>query len=204
DSYSHALTPDTAGKIAADSIAKEGQDTAAADSAAVIAAPEVRYTISGVVKDKATGEGIPFATVFFPGTDVGTPADLDGKFSLAFPRPPGDTLRVTAIGYGTWNRRINLAGNPNPVLTIELTREAAALSEFVFYAGEDPAITLLKKIIAAKPDNNPDRLQHYKYNVYNKLEVDIRNLSRKKFDRLHVPMIKKLDFIYNNLDSYSD
>ncbi len=167
-------------------------------------APQISYEISGIVKDKATGEGVPFATVFFPGSDVGTPADLDGRFSLPFTRPPGDTLRVTAIGYSTWNRRINLSVNPRPVLTIEIARETSELSEFVFRAGEDPAIVLLKKIIAAKPSNNPDRLDNYKYQVYNKLEVDIRNLSRKQFERLPVPMIKQFGFIYNNLDSTSE
>jgi hypothetical protein len=162
------------------------------------------YEISGVIKDKNTGEGIPFANVFFPGTNVGTPADIDGRFSFSFDKPPGDSLRATAIGYAQWNRRLRLGADHHPQVTIELTREAAQLSEFVFHAGEDPAITLLKKIIAHKPQNNPDRLQNYKYEVYNKLEVDIRNLTRKQFESLPVPMIKKFGFIYNNLDSTTE
>lgn len=184
--------------------AKQQADTVQAVSATGNASSGGSYEISGVVRDKATGEGIPFATVFFPGTDVGIPADLDGKFSLLFKKLPADTLRVTAIGYAAYNRRIKLGDDHHPTMLIELAREASALSEFVFYAGEDPAIALLKKIIAAKPVNNPDRLQHYKYEVYNKLEVDIRNLSRKQFESLPVPMIKKFGFIYNNLDSTSE
>jgi hypothetical protein len=202
DSYNRLLILDTAGVRAGTPAA----DTALPDSlrSAVSGSSAEGYTISGAVKDKATGEGIPFATVFFPGSDVGTPADLDGKFTLSFSRPPGDTLRVTAIGYGAWNRRINLGANRNPKLQIELTRETSELGEFVLKAGEDPAIILLKKIIAAKPANNPDRLANYKYQVYNKLEVDIRNLSRKQFERLPVPMIRQFGFIYDNLDSTSE
>jgi len=219
DSMKRIGSPEMAPGSSADSTAQVVQDTLKAtiadtaqqttpdsDSARQAPAQAVPggYEISGMVKDKATGEGVPFATVFFPGSDVGTPADLDGRFSLPFPTPPGDTLRVTAIGYGTWNRRMNLSANHHPTLLIELSREAASLSEFVFHAGEDPAIVLLKKIIAAKPSNNPDRLQNYSYQVYNKLEVDIRNLSRKQFESLPVPMIKKFGFIYNNLDSTSE
>lgn len=174
-------------------------------SAAVPQTPKGEpYTLTGIVRDKATGEGIPFATVFFPGTDVGTPADLDGKFSLSFLFPPRDTLRVTAIGYSAWSKRLRFDADHNPRLEIELGRETTSLTEFVFHAGEDPAITLLKKIIAAKPANNPDRLPAYSYQVYNKLEVDIQHLSRKQFESLPVPMIKKFGFVFNNLDSTSE
>ncbi|MBS1643821.1 MAG: carboxypeptidase-like regulatory domain-containing protein [Bacteroidetes bacterium] len=171
----------------------------------VAAAPKmIEYELTGVVQDKATGEGIPFATVFFSGTGVGTPADLDGKFSLKFSGQPSDTLMVTAIGYRGFSKKFILAKDTRPSVLIELNREVAALDEFVFHAGEDPAITLLKKIIAAKPKNNPDRLQNYSYKVYNKLEVDIRNLTRKQFEALPIPMIKQFGFIYNNLDSTSE
>jgi len=162
------------------------------------------YTISGMVRDKATGEGIPFATVFFPGSQIGTPADLEGKFSLSFDKLPSDSLRVTAIGYTTLNRRIRLSSDHHPTMLLEMDRELAALNEFVLHAGEDPAIILLKKIIAAKPKNNPDRISNYKYRVYNKLEVDIRNLTKKQFESLPVPMIKKFSFIYKNLDTSTE
>jgi hypothetical protein len=176
------------------------------DADAITAKPAAtaQYEISGVIRDKNTGEGIPFANVFFPGTSIGTPADIDGRFSFTFDKPPGDTLRSTAIGYAAWSHRIRFGSEHHLDITIELKREVAALSEFVFHAGEDPAITLLKQIIAHKPVNNPDRLQNYKYEVYNKLEVDIRNLTRKQFESLPVPMIKKFGFIYNNLDSTTE
>lgn len=162
------------------------------------------YVLTGTVKDKNTGEGVPFATVFFLGSNVGTSADIDGNFSVSFDKQPGDTLRVSAIGYSAWNRRYRVGADHHPKLQIELVREVAQLSEFVFHAGEDPAITLLKKIIERKPANNPDRLQNYKYRVYNKLEVDIRNLSRKQFESLPIPMIKQFGFIYNNMDSTTE
>ncbi len=175
-------------------------------AAAGIPAPTdgAAYTISGVIRDKGTLEGIPFAAVIIPGSTEGAPADIDGKFSFSFSGHPGDTLRVSAIGYTTRNIRLRLGDDHQPKLEIELTRESTQLTEFVFHAGEDPAITLLKQIIAHKPQNNPDRLPAYSYNVYNKLEVDVQHLSRKQFESLPVPMIKKFGFVFNNMDSTSE
>jgi hypothetical protein len=162
------------------------------------------YVLTGIVRDKASGEGVPFANVFFPGTDLGMPADIDGRFSLAFDKPPADSLRITAIGYRSITRRFRPGGPLHRDIEIELEREVTGLNEFVFHAGEDPALALLRQIIAHKPANNPDRLNNYRYQVYNKLEVDLRNLTRKQFESLPVPMIKKFGFIYNNLDSTSE
>jgi len=163
----------------------------------------VGYTITGSVKDKNTREGVPFATIFFPGSSVGAQADIDGHFSLQFDAPPGDSLSFQALGYGLVNKKFN-ADNHTATFSIELIRQANEMKEFIVYAGEDPALVLLRKIIARKPLNDPDRLQNYKYEVYNKLEVDLQHMSRKQFERLPIPMIKQFSFIYNNLDSTSE
>lgn len=164
----------------------------------------LKYLIKGIVRDKGTGEGVPFATVYFPGTDLGTAAELDGSFELQFSKQPSDTLRFTAIGYATANRLVRFGTGTKLEFLVEMNREAAALDEFVFHAGEDPALILLRKIIEAKPKNDQDRLDNYKYRVYNKLEVDVRNLSRQQFESLPVPMIKQFGFIYENLDTVSE
>ena len=161
------------------------------------------YKINGAVKDRNTGEGVPFANIFFPGTNTGTVADIDGNFSLAFDKIPGDSVRVSALGYGYYGRKFDRSRH-DANYYIELTREVNEMAEFVFHAGEDPALALLKKIIAHKPQNNPDRLENYKYEVYNKLEVDLQHLTKKQFEHLPVPMIKKFSFIYKNLDSTTE
>jgi len=161
------------------------------------------YVIKGVIKDKNTAEGIPFATIFFPHSSVGIPADLDGNFTLSFNNPPGDTLRVQALGYANYDRPFD-RGRHQQTLTIEIERSASMLGEVVIHGGEDPALILLKKIIRHKPENNPDRLANYKYEVYNKMEVDLERLSKKQFEKLPIPMMKKFSFIYDNLDTSSE
>ena len=58
-------------------------------------------TISGDIKDKNTGEPIPYANIVLINTNLGTSSDIDGHFII--PRVPinGYTLRVMVIGYKT-------------------------------------------------------------------------------------------------------
>ncbi|OFY65371.1 MAG: hypothetical protein A3H98_11060 [Bacteroidetes bacterium RIFCSPLOWO2_02_FULL_36_8] len=57
------------------------------------------YTLSGLIKDKATGEALPGATIQIKGTTIGAATNMDGYFTL--PKVPTDTstLQVQYIGY---------------------------------------------------------------------------------------------------------
>jgi hypothetical protein len=159
------------------------------------------YVIHGKVAAAGTGEGIPFATVFFPHSPVGTAADLDGNFILRMPKLPLDTLYVNAIGYKSAKRILSKSRHDYNYI-IELERSVTSLSEFTFHAGEDPAITLLKNIIAKKPVNDPDRTDNYSYEAYNRLEADLQRLTKDQFEK--IPILKKYGFIYDNLDTVSE
>lgn len=57
------------------------------------------YTLSGLVRDKSTGEALPFAAVQIKGSTAGVYTNADGYFTL--PKVPSDTsvLIVTYVGY---------------------------------------------------------------------------------------------------------
>jgi ferric enterobactin receptor len=59
------------------------------------------YALSGVVKDKNTGEALPFANLIIKGTTSGVTTNVDGYFTL--PKIPTDTctLVVSYLGYST-------------------------------------------------------------------------------------------------------
>jgi len=159
------------------------------------------YIIHGKVADINNGEGIPFATVFFPGTSTGTSADLDGNFNLKVDKLPKDSLRMEAIGYKYAIRKLTKDRRDYNFI-VELERSINKLDEFTFHAGEDPAVLLMKKIIARKPYNNPDRTENYSYEAYNRLEADIQRLTRAQFDK--IPILRSYSFIYDNLDTVSE
>ena len=55
--------------------------------------------VKGRVVDGDTGEGIPFASVFFDGTTVGVSADLDGYYTLETRDPKASILTAQLLGY---------------------------------------------------------------------------------------------------------
>ncbi len=57
------------------------------------------FTISGIIKDKASGESLPFAQVLIQGSTIGTSTNVDGYFTLF--NVPADTsvLEVVYVGY---------------------------------------------------------------------------------------------------------
>ena len=56
-------------------------------------------TISGIVKDKESGETLPFANVFVKDTNIGTRTNEDGFFTLFNVPSETSTLQVQYIGY---------------------------------------------------------------------------------------------------------
>ncbi len=55
--------------------------------------------VTGSVKDKETGEGLPFVNVVVKGTTVGAPTDIDGNFALSVPQDPPFSIVVSYLGY---------------------------------------------------------------------------------------------------------
>ncbi|PQJ09704.1 hypothetical protein CJD36_017385 [Flavipsychrobacter stenotrophus] len=167
---------------------------------AVIAQP---FVINGKVEDMNTSEGIPFAVVYFPHAMIGTTADMDGKFSVLADSIPNDSLRISAMGYKTVNKWVVNNGKHEYNFIIELERANNQLKEAVITAsGEDPGVILMRKIIAHKPNNDPDRIDNYSYEAYNRLEADLQRLNKSQFQK--IPLLKNYSFIFDNLDTVSE
>lgn len=164
--------------------------------------PVNRFKISGLVKDKKTGQPIPFATIFFPKSPIGIPGDDDGKFLLEFNDFPGDTLKVQAIGYIEYSLLVDKSTDSQDII-IELVPSATQLDEVVIRPYEDPIKVLFRKIVARKPINNPAKFENYTYESYNKVEIDVMNLTKQEFEKLPIPYLKHFSFIYDNIDSSS-
>ncbi|OFY74633.1 MAG: TonB-dependent receptor, partial [Bacteroidetes bacterium RIFOXYA12_FULL_33_9] len=57
------------------------------------------YTLSGILRDKSTGEALPFATIQIKGTKLGASTNADGYYTI--PKVPSDTcvIIVSYVGY---------------------------------------------------------------------------------------------------------
>ncbi|RTQ50129.1 TonB-dependent receptor [Hymenobacter gummosus] len=82
--------------------------------------------ISGRVTDRATGEGIPGATVLIKGTTTGVSTNSDGTFTLSAPNE-GGTLSISSVGYIAVERPIGT----DTQINIGLASDNKTLSEVV-------------------------------------------------------------------------
>lgn len=135
--------------------------------------------IKGKVTDAETGDPIPFASVYFQGTTQGVATDFDGLYELKG-QAETDTLVVSYIGYQT-KTKLYQKGVAQ-VINFQLQPETTSLSDFVFTAGgkeENPAFEIMRRVVDNKKLNDKRELPAYEYDSYNKIEIDIDNMSEK-------------------------
>ncbi len=88
-------------------------------------------SISGTVRDQASGEILPYASVSITGTTIGTITDMNGEYLL--PRVKVGIQRISCqfIGYVTTQSEVNVSAGENHVLAIELESQYLNLEEVV-------------------------------------------------------------------------
>jgi len=95
--------------------------------------PSVR-AVSGIVRDKDTGEPIPFANIVIEGTTIGTTSDYDGRYSLYIPEG-SKSIKAVFVGYKT---TISTISSSHLDIMLESTSEM--LDEVVVVARKIPLI----------------------------------------------------------------
>ncbi|QMW04431.1 DUF5686 family protein [Spirosoma foliorum] len=142
------------------------------------AAQQKVYTINGRVIDKATGEGIPFASIALKGKTSGTTSDVDGRYSLKI-SALSDSLLVLSLGYRTGVYPI--LAQSTQTIDAQLVAAATKLQEVKVYAkGGDPAYRVMREAIRRRDQYNPARLVAYQYDSYTKIEAYINNFDQKR------------------------
>jgi hypothetical protein len=157
---------------------------------------QATYTIKGKITDASTGDPIPFANIGVKGTLSGTTTNFDGIYQLTF-TPPADSVLVTYVGYESKSKAI-IPNQVEQTIDIQLLPGTLQLREVKIFAGENPAYAILRKIVANKKRNNADDLEAYEYMSYNKIQIDIDNLSEKFRNRKSV---KKMTHIVDQYDA---
>ena len=77
-------------------------------------------TISGFVRDDATGEPISYANVFLSETSIGSATNVDGYFVITYVPPGSYQLLASMIGFEIHKEDINIAENENIRINIRL------------------------------------------------------------------------------------
>lgn len=145
------------------------------------------FIITGKIFDSVTEEPLPFASVSLKGTTLGTNSDFEGNFILYLNTVYSDTLIFTSMGYEAERvtlKKDSLGQYSNPqIFEIHLKPGIIQLSEVVVYAGENPAWSILRKVVKNRDQNNFKKLDAYDHQSYNKVEVDVNQVSERMQQR---------------------
>lgn len=129
-----------------------------------------QHSVSGTVVDAATQSPLTFASIKADdGTTTGS--DLNGKFTLESVSEI-KYIQVSYIGYKT--KKVAVPRDAKVPLKVSLEEAENALDEVtVNYV--NPAHAIIRKVIANKKKNNPNSLESFVYNCYNKVMLNVRH-----------------------------
>lgn len=152
--------------------------------------------ITGTVTDAKTAEPLPFVNIAFVDSRIATVTDFDGKYVLDTYYAT-DSIRVSAMGYNSITRPVRK--DKVQVMDLPLVESSQELAEVVIRPNdENPAFTILRRVIHHKPVNNREKLEAYEYDAYNKIEFDLNNITEEFTQK---KLFKPFAFIFDNIDS---
>ena len=175
------------------------------DSLAKIAAkPAVidSTLIQCYVVDWQTGDSIPYANAVYRNLKLGASSDANGHFSIA--RKVGEQLTITAIGYKP--RYIKITAHTARELKVTLIADSKQLQGIVVKAKrrhkysrkDNPAVELMRRVIAAKKQTHLENHDYYQYDKYQKVTMAINNLTP---DELEGSMFKKAPWLLDQVET---
>ncbi len=142
--------------------------------------------LSGAVVDAETGEGIPFASVSYQGHHVAVVSDINGHYSIE--RHEGWNLTFSSVGYKPYIMTVK--GSAKKKMKISLKPDNHQLAEVKIKARRqrysrknNPAVELMRKVIAAKKQTDLSRYDFYRYDKYEKLTLAANDLTPEELEK---------------------
>ena len=156
--------------------------------------------LSGTITDAETGEAVPYASVIYKGHQVAVASDLNGHYTIA--RHPGWTLTFSAVGYQT--RTIAVTADMSR-LDIQLKDDTKSLREVTvkskrnrYSRKNNPAVELMRKVVAAKKRTDLSQRDFYQYNKYQKLTLAANEITPQMLEN---PKFKKKQWLVNQIET---
>ena len=144
----------------------------------------VKAQITGEIYD-TDGYPIPLASAIYKGHHVAEASDLDGKFKIA--RHNGWELTFSSVGFQP--QTIKVGPKTPSHLKIVLKEDAHNLGEVVikqkrehYSRKNNPAVELMKRVIAAKKRSHLENYDYYQYNKYQKITFSLNDIKPADLD----------------------
>lgn len=157
--------------------------------------------IQGVVTDSLTNEPIPYLSVFYEGKGVGSITNNDGNYKVET-RKGWNKLTFSAVGYVT--KVVNIIPGVTKNLNVRMRPDDIMLDEVVvkpkrekYSRKNNPAVELMKKVIAHKKNNKLSENDYYQYNKYQKITMSLNDVTPEMLEK---GMYKKMPFLKDQIE----
>ena len=129
------------------------------------------HSFNGTITD-TDGEALAFVAVL-PNDDAtkGVLSDIEGRFSITL-NTPIQTLTFRAVGVQILKVETKNLDKNRP-LSIKLKKADNLINEVVISSGENPADRLMRRVIANRNKNNPEKLNTFQCKTYNKMAFEL-------------------------------
>lgn len=139
--------------------------------------------ITGRVIDE-DGFAVSYASVQYRGHKIAVSSDSQGKFSIE--KHPGWVLTVSALSYKSQTISVN---DKMDFIEVKLKDDSHKLNEVVVktkrgkYSRKDnPAVELMRRVIAAKKKTDLGNHDYYQYDKYQKITLALNDLKKEQLE----------------------
>ena len=155
-------------------------------------------TISGTVVDAVTGEPLPFVNVFYSAQEK-TVTNFQGRFALPLRQKK---LNLYIVGY---DRQTIVTRKEDDLLIRLKPADYTSLSEAVVTASKEkysrknnPAVELMRKVIAAAKRSDLKQKDYYSIEKYCKLTMSLNDVTDKVFEE---GKFKRMPFLKEHVET---
>jgi len=156
--------------------------------------------LTGVIIDEATGDSIPFASAQYKKERISISSNGAGRFSVV--RKNGSYITFSAMGYQPYRMHVD-ASTPQE-LRITLKQDTRKLQGVTvkskrakYSRKENPAVELMRRVIAAKKKTDLANHDYYQFNKYQKITLAMNDI---KPSTLEQPKLKKRKWLVNQVE----
>ena len=139
--------------------------------------------ITGRIIDE-DGYAVPYASVQYRGHKIAVSCDGDGRFSIE--KHEGWMLTVSALSYKTQNVKVDANTS---FIEVKLKDDTRRISEVVvkskrgkYKRKENPAVELMRRVIAAKKKTDLANHPYYQYDKYQKITLALNDLKKEQLE----------------------
>lgn len=142
-------------------------------------------TITGIVTDSQTGDTLAFPSASYHGHQVAVSGNGSGRFSIV--KHVGWVLTISSVGYKS--QSIVVQESTPDIMNVRLKSDTKQLAEVVikqkrgkYSRKNNPAVELMRRVIAAKKRTDLDNHDFYQYNKYQKLTLAFNGITPQDLD----------------------